>query len=121
MAKVNPPSELRGSPSPRYNCHGLVFASRRTNIHDTRLVFQVLTEDDYKEISSIQDVRAGDVAIYFASNGDPEHSAIVTFVPTATPIVPTVVSKWGSNAEVIHPVFDCPYAVADIRYYRVST
>ncbi len=119
-ARVKSTAEIRTLPSPRYNCHGLVFASRRTNIDNVQNVFQILLQDDYELITDLTLLRPGDIAIYHSESGEPEHSAIVVSIPTSKPIAPIVVSKWGCGEEVIHSIYDCPYALSDIRYYRIS-
>lgn len=109
----------RTGPSGFYNCHGLVFASRRAEIY-TPEVNKILHEDCYSEIRPLQDVKPGDVILYYDSDGDIEHSGIVVAEPRAdTLLIPMVVSKWGAWREVVHFANDCPYTFADARYYRV--
>ena len=43
-------TEERNAPTPRYNCHGLTFASRRTAVDDPSAVQQILEEDGYAEV-----------------------------------------------------------------------
>ena len=103
-----------------YNCHGLVFASRRTQILHSDDVFRILEEDCYQEVESIAKVEPGDVIIYFDSDGDIEHSGIVVKKPTRKTLnVPFVVSKWGPWREVLHAANDCPYSLDSMKYYRV--
>lgn len=113
-------SGKRCEPTPRYNCHGLTFGSRRTCIFDAQTVRQVLKEDGYEEIPSNQ-VMLGDVIIYFSSDfGDIEHSGMVVDVPkNSTLRVPLICSKWGKYAELIHWANQCPYDFSRVRYYRI--
>lgn len=100
-----------------YNCHGLVFASRRTCIGSSS-IGNILRDDDYDEISRVN-VLAGDIAIYQSdSTGELEHSAIVVH-NVNSPLGPLVVSKWGELQETIHMCFQCPYLPATVRFYRV--
>lgn len=50
-------------PCSTYNCHGLTFASRRTQISQPSEVAKILADDDYTEIS-LKNVMVGDIAIY---------------------------------------------------------
>ena len=62
-------------PSGRYNCHGLVFASRRTNIPPVDVEFSVdelLARDGYRKVSS---PRVGDVVAYRDARGEICHRA----------------------------------------------
>src|SRR5215475_3392448 len=100
----------RGAMSSHYNCHGLTFASRRTEINDPQVVRTILEEDDYRKISRA-DLLIGDTVIY-VERGDVSHSGIVVSVPPLdTQIVDAlagvrVLSKWGEGQEVIHDVRD---------------
>ena len=118
LAKWDKSGELRTHPTPRYNCHGLTFASRRTGIFDGKVITKILDEDGYEEILS-ENALPGDVIIYFADDGDTEHSGIVVSAPTVDLGVPKVISKWGKYAEFIHWANNCPYTFATARYYRI--
>lgn len=108
----------RTGPSGFYNCHGLVFASRRTEVYSGE-VHKILNEDGYSEVE-LPSVKPGDVILYFDSDGDIEHSGIVVSAPNPDSLrIPKVVSKWGAWREVIHFANDCPYTFTDARYYRV--
>lgn len=108
----------RCSPTPRYNCHGLTFASRRTGIFDSQTVRQILREDGYIEVSPAN-LMLGDVIVYFAEDGDVEHSGLVVELPGILG-VPKVCSKWGKYSELIHWANQCPYSFAQAKYYRFS-
>ncbi len=103
------------SPSRKYNCHGLTFASRRTWIWAPAEIAKILHDDDYEAVKP-QDVLPGDVVVYF-TDGDAEHSGIVV----GSEVVPIILSKWGPAHEVIHRVNECPYDATQISYYRVKT
>jgi hypothetical protein len=104
-----------------YNCHGLVFASRRTQIVDG--VHQlVLADDRYVEMTRANAL-AGDVIVYWGPDGDWIHSGLVVERPSeATMWVARVCSKWGAGPEVLHPETLCPYMEQTQirRFYRVQ-
>ena len=108
----------RSGPTPIYNCHGLVFASRRTGIFDNSSIRQIFEDDRYREIQK-EDALPGDIVIYF-NKGDIEHSAIIINAPSESLLkIPLVYSKWGKYSEVIHLQNQCPYNLSEIKYYRV--
>lgn len=107
----------------RYNCHGMTFGSRRTGIYDADTVKQVLAEDGYQEVAE-RDALPGDVIVYFATDGDVDHSGIVidSRPPRIAGIIdlPTIRSKWGNGKEFIHLANDCPYKDCTMRYFRIQ-
>jgi hypothetical protein len=107
------------APSRKYNCHGLTFASRRTWIHSPREIAKILTDDDYKTVAPPETVLPGDIAVYYSTEGDAEHSAIVLTIERFG--VPKVLSKWGAGREVVHMLGNCPYDASNVKYYRVVT
>lgn len=102
-------------PCSTFNCHGLTFASRRTWISYPLEILKILKEDDYHEVA-FQEVRAGDIAVYFVG-GDAEHSGIVVEI---TAVGPRILSKWANLHEVIHLVGECPYDGSNVTYFRIS-
>lgn len=102
-----------------YNCHGLVFASRRTMISDSPEVRQIIADDGYQQITP-KDVMPGDIVLYVGSDGDVEHSAVVVSLPDNVFSVVHVVSKWGLGLEYVHAVNDSPYDCTRLEYYRVN-
>lgn len=107
------------APSFKYNCHGLTFASRRTQIDDTAEVEKILVEDNYKLIAQ-PELLAGDIAIWREppeNGGEIQHSGVV--VKVLEHASPLVVSKWGDLHECIHPANYGPYGNYRIEYYRV--
>lgn len=102
-----------------YNCHGLTFASRRTQITSSAEVRRILNDDDYSSVLP-SDVIAGDVVIYVSEGGDIDHSGIV--LDTSQALIGggvKVLSKWGKAHEVVHMVRDCPYGDMKLEFYRV--
>lgn len=107
-----------------YNCHGLVFASKRTKIFDAAEVRALLDQDSYKKLKNEADVLPGDICLY-VRNGEIDHSAIVIELPQkgSVAFIPLVLSKWGNWAEVIHLANDCEWARepdTKIEYYRIE-
>ena len=104
----------------RYNCHGLVFGSRRTNIPPVGIDFDIeelLRRDRYRQSTKPQ---IGDVIIYRRANGEIDHSGIVCYVETiGKEAVVKVWSAWGSLGEFIHHQFDTPYDGAT-EYWRLA-
>lgn len=111
----------RGGPTPRYNCHGLTFASRRTGVYEDDVVHQILSEDGYNEITT-EAALPGDVIMYFGERGDIEHSGLLLTAPAEDILrISMVCSKWGKFAEVVHPANRCPYNFSNAKYYRVRS
>ncbi len=107
--------KVRLANSPRYNCHGLVFACRRTGIYDVGTCQQILKDDRHREVSKV-DLLPGDIVLYFR-DGDIEHSGVVL---KTDDILPLVLSKWGKGPEVIHWLSACPYNATNVKYYRIT-
>ena len=111
--------ELRG-PSGRFNCHGLVFASRRTNVgtlEDPEFdsnIDDLLHSDGYTLQSAPQ---AGDVAVY-RWNGNVEHTGFVAYVDPALGTV-FVWSAWNSLGEFLHPEKASPFHFCTVEYWRL--
>ncbi len=105
--------------SRKYNCHGLVFASRRTWIWDPAEVSKILRDDEYIKIPP-SDVLAGDIALYF-HEGDAQHAGIVVEV-FEKPFTTKILGKWGFMQEVVHLAHDVPpeYGI-NIEYYRIKS
>lgn len=113
---------VRCEPTARFNCHGMTFASRRTAIDDPSVVAQLLKEDGYVKLNNISDVLPGDVVVYY-HGADAAHSGIVVAPPDPAlgiALTMKVYSKWGPYRELIHGLYNCPYAEgADIVFYRI--
>lgn len=102
--------EVRSPETGQYNCHGLVFASRRTRIESPPLVELILREDGYRRIDESHAV-VGDLVIY-RHQGEITHAAVVTevrhFGQGRPSFVSKVLSKWGDHAEYFHHPADVP-------------
>src|SRR5690348_14594276 len=89
-------------PTGRFNCHGLVFGSRRTNIPPASVIdFDIdalLKRDGYEPVETIQ---VGDIVTYRKENGDIDHSGIVVSTSQIDP-EPQVWSMWGALGEFEH-------------------
>ncbi len=110
----------RSDLNPRYNCHGMTFASRRTGIFETPAIRNILSDDSYEKVEP-DDVLPGDVILYIGDDGDVEHSGIVVSIPKKPLLsIPLVCSKWGKYAELLHLANRSPYNFANARYYRVK-
>ena len=113
-----------GSASLHYNCHGLTFASRRTEISNSEALRKILVDDDYLQISR-DTVLAGDIVLYVENDGDICHSGIVIHVPPSDAALINklagivVLSKWGAAHEVIHEISECPYLNTQKEFHRV--
>jgi hypothetical protein len=104
---------------PIYNCHGLTFGSRRTQVDWTpATINMILKEDDFEEVPD-RDVRVGNVVIYYGDDGKPEHSGIVVGKQREFD-VPLIWSKWGKGQEVVHPLGACEWGGMPTRFYRIK-
>jgi hypothetical protein len=120
LERDHPTAKFRAKPNPTYNCHGLVFASRRTGIYDAAAIKMILQDDGYTLVGVRRDeVLPGDVIIYYTDLGDFSHSGLVLSWE-ADMLAPIVLSKWGRYKEVIHSANDCPYYPCIIKYYRIT-
>ena len=113
MVKNHPSLGLRTTTSV-YNCLGLVFAARRTWVHETiENIEIILNDDEYRQIQQGEDIFPGDVLFYRHEDGSFAHVAIVLNahldVPSAEWISTLVISKWGKHGEYIHGPKDIPY------------
>jgi hypothetical protein len=106
---------------PMYNCHGLTFASRRTQISHTADVIHVLREDGYRLIKAT-DVLPGDVIVYWEDDGEISHTGIVVEVRDGMTRSFRIWSKWSAfGKEVVHWADQCPYAGCHrMGFYRLS-
>lgn len=121
-AKYGDRVTARGPATPYYNCHGLVFAARRTAIHEIPTVKLILKDDGYQEVPKSQ-VLSGDVVIYFDDEGEPIHSGVVLDPPTRESYwIAIIYSKWGDAGEYIHRTNQGPYCPDGVRYqyYRMQ-
>jgi hypothetical protein len=117
-------TQVLGPPTGRFNCHGLVFASRRANIPPANLpnacdINDLLVRDRMRPASG--GVALGDVVVYRGER-EIEHTGVVSRVdPMGATQVVFVWSKWGALEECEHHVMSCPYAIgAQIEYWRLA-
>lgn len=114
--------KFRSSPSPEYNCHGMSFASKRTNVDRSSDLRLILEDDGYVSIQ-IKDTLPGDVVLYVSPvDGDIMHSG--TLVECKHPPHDLssilVISKWGKYREAIHYLHDTGYKDYQTEFYRLS-
>lgn len=100
-----------------YNCHGMTFASRRTGIN--KITMALIAEDSFNRIND-SEVLPGDVVLYIDSWGEIEHTGFITSVDlqNRSNFTIMVLSKWGDGSEVIHSLYNCPYAKENIQFFR---
>ena len=111
---------FRSAATPTYNCHGMTFASRRTCIYKSPVIYNILSDDEYVTIKK-ENVLEGDVIVYFSKDGDAEHSGIVIERPKeSTYGMAKIISKWGKAGEMIHYANVGPYDCSNIIYYRMK-
>ena len=99
---------VRCPPNGVYNCAGLVWASRRTCIHDTEAYELILKEDDYRLLPEGERPRIGDLIVY--RRKDNREILHVGSVARVAGWAVKVLSKLGPTAgEAFHDVSDVPY------------
>ncbi len=100
---TNPNARLRSATS-RYNCVGMVFASRRTWV-EPDYIEQILEEDEYKLLPGMfSKAEVGDVVIYREAD-EIRHVGIIIEKrenPAKAMVSIKILSKWGPWAEYIH-------------------
>jgi hypothetical protein len=119
-----PFSKHRNSPSPIYDCHGLIFASSRTNIDNSIEIRKIIYEDGYKEIK-MKETLEGDIVLYILmEDHDIFHSGIIVKAEHKFNNISNiwVLSKWGKYKEVIHEINNCPYSKKKHykEFYRID-
>jgi hypothetical protein len=116
-------ADFVGSPSPLYNCHGLTFAARRTQVDGSNETIRfILEEDGYVPLTKGEKPRPSDVVVYYDDRGEVLHSGIIVSISESLGLstVPRVWSKWGKCHEVIHALSDCPYDSNNVLFYRMK-
>ena len=108
-------------PTGRYNCYGLVFASRRAHIPPAGVdvdLDDILRRDGYRPLPANQTPQVGDIVAY-RIHGEIEHTGYVSRVDSvgSVPVV-FVWSAWGSLGEFEHRVQSSPYR-GDPEYWRL--
>ena len=81
----------------------MIFANRRAWI-EIDVLDDILREDGYTKVT-LQQLETGDIVTY-SDNGSPTHVALVTHIERYEGEVAsvTVLSKWGKDAEILHPM-----------------
>lgn len=110
-------------PTGQYNCHGMTLASRRTGIHDPKVVRAILNDDGYKATNPAA-VEPGDLAIYHDMD-EITHTGVVLKVVRGEPDVPAfrtarVLSKWGYAGVYVHMAREGEYSTANVTYWTVN-
>lgn len=105
----HPRVRVRSISAHNYNCVGLIFAARRAVI-EIQHIYRLLSEDGYHQVRSV-DVVEGDIVLYKDNDDEPTHVALVVQVLVmGESSAVNVVSKWGKEAEFIHPMHEVPAA-----------
>jgi hypothetical protein len=117
-----------GPPTGHYNCHGLVFASRRVNIPPVDIpvdIDRLLRRDGYRRIDTVPQV--GDIAVYRTPNGEIEHTGFVSRIEHVSPLASDlseplvwVWSMWGGLGEYEHKAMVSPYHDSHVEYWRLK-
>lgn len=119
-------SKRVGPPTGRYNCHGLVFANRRTNIPpgnspDSVNIDNLLQRDEYEKV---YEPEVGDVIVYRDVKNEIQHTGIVVSVTAisegSTKLQPLVWSKWGAMGEYEHRAPVSPYQDCRYEFWRLK-
>jgi hypothetical protein len=109
-------------PTGRYNCHGLVFASRRAGIPPIDAdvdIDDLLRRDGYRQISIDERPQVGDIVAYRLGD-EIEHTGFVARVEHASPSgVVFIWSAWGGLGEFEHRVQVSPYRGTP-EYWRLE-
>lgn len=109
-----------GAHCPVYNCHGLTFGNRRTQVKaSSDIIAMILDDDGFVELKPANP-EEGDIVVYYDSRGLPEHSGVVIGIGPDPFKIPKIWSKWGKDYQWIHNVGVCPYDASNVRYYRIT-
>ena len=102
----HPSAEMRSLRS-EYNCVGMVFASRRTDI-DPEYVEMILRDDGFRRVEE-GDLQIGDVVIYRTEDQQISHVGLIakiTLTLARGHREITVLSQWGADGEYFHGIDD---------------
>ncbi len=98
-----------------YNCVGLVFASRRTEV-DAKHLPMILRDDGYRKIPEANAVE-GDVVVYLRNNA-PQHVGIIHQLDRILGFPDIwVLSQWGQCGEYIHRMKEVPSFYGDVTEF----
>ena len=116
---VHRPNARIRSNTARYNCMGMVFASRRTSL-DIKDLNDILKHDEYKRVYEI-DVELGDIVVYRDQDrSDIRHVGIIAdkrLVLAEGRWDLSVMSKWGEQGEYYHHIDDVPEVYGEVSEY----
>jgi len=104
-----PKAALRSISHPdyRYNCVGMIFASRRKWI-EIDYIAEILVHDGYRKII-MQSAMVGDIILYRNHKNEYTHVALITNIEKYGDTMNIkVLSKWGRDGEFEHFVADVP-------------
>lgn len=106
----------------RYNCAGMVWASRRTCILDPKFYEWFIEDDGYRDIRIGEAPLPGDIAVYIDTESQDEilHVGRVCYLTDKQ--IPIVLSKWNSTSgEYFHAIQDHPYTRTHRVRHKVMT
>ncbi len=110
-----------GPPTGRYNCHGLVFGSRRTNIPPAGMPEEISSILDADQFERVQSPQVGDIVIYRNEKMAAEHSGFVSRIDSiGIEKVIFVWSMWGGLGEFEHRERATPYDDCTLEYWRLK-
>lgn len=107
--------------SAKYNCYGLVFATRRTHVLFEEDVAMILKDDQYRLVERRSDVQEGDVVLYRKGEGGPiTHAGLVARIDrdiAKGEVAIFVVSQFGHDGEYLHREDRVPPLLGSNRQY----
>lgn len=103
------PNAILRSATQKYDCMGMVFASRRTWI-DIGSLDLILREDEYVKLDSIDEAELGDVVIYGTDISLKHVGILIRIEPNIIEGTKEyyILSQWGADCEWIHQIDDVP-------------
>ena len=114
IAAAHPNAQLRRLDS-TYNCVGMIFGARRTDINPDQ-IDDIFRDDVYRKLSGPHLADVGDLAVYWPltmkAKHEPSHiGLVVNIVPTIINEQPkiTILSKWGYLGEFFHDSHQSPF------------
>lgn len=112
LIQQHPQWKLVAASRGRYNCFGLVWATRRTAIYEFPEVRKIIEDDGYRSTSE-EATDVGDIVVYWDLKHGPLHAGIVVgrvpLLHGGSTTTLTILSKWNDDGpEVLHRVEDVP-------------
>lgn len=111
VRQISPTARCRSLTS-KYNCMGLVFATRRTIVPIDH-ISMFLEDDGYSQVTR-DGVIEGDIVIY-VRDGLAQHVGLVHQLQDVSPqhdrsiVQIWVLSQWGDDGEYFHKIDEVPY------------